>query len=103
MRESDTVCRYGGDECGAVLAEIPQAADAKRTAEETVMAVATPCVIQAHALRLAASIGIALYPEDGDDVATLIAHADAAMYRIKHRGGGGCERHRVEASGGASS
>ena len=103
VRESDTVCRYGGDEFLVVLAEVPQAADAQRIAEKMLAAVATPCVIQAHALRPAASIGIALYPEDGDDVATLIAHADAAMYRIKHRGGGGCERHRVEASGGASS
>ena len=107
VRESDTVCRYGGDEFLVVLAEVPQAADAQRIAEKMLAALATPCVIQAHALRPSASIGIALYPEDGDDVATLIAHADAAMYRIKHRGGGGCWRHlathRTEASGGASS
>jgi len=103
VRESDTVCRYGGDEFLVVLAEVLQADDAQMIAEKMLAAVAAPCVIQAHALRLTASIGIALYPDDGDDVTTLIGHADAAMYRIKHRGGGGCQRHlaveRAEPSG----
>ncbi len=106
VRESDTVCRYGGDEFLVVLAEVLQADDAQMIAEKMLAAVATPCVIQAHSLRPAASIGIALYPDDGDDVATLIAHADAAMYRIKHRGGGACARHlaadRSGVSGGAA-
>ncbi len=93
VRESDTVCRYGGDEFLVVLAEVLQAADAHRIAQKMLAALATPCVIQTHALHPAASIGFAIYPDDGDDVATLIAHADAAMYRIKHRGGDGCERH----------
>ena len=105
VRESDTVCRYGGDEFLVVLAEVPQAADAQRIAEKMLAAMAEPCVIQAHALRPAASIGFALYPDDGDDVATLIEHADAAMYRIKHCGGGGIARHlavdRSDVSGGA--
>lgn len=93
VRESDTVCRYGGDEFLVVLAEVLQAADARMIAEKMLAAVAEPHVIQAHAVRLAASIGIALYPDDGDDVSTLIAHADAAMYRTKRRGGCGFERH----------
>ena len=103
VRESDTVCRYGGDEFLVVLAEVLQADDAQMIAEKMLTAVAAPCVIQGHALRLAASIGIALYPEDGDDATTLIGHADAAMYRIKRRGGSACERHLAlhgaEASG----
>jgi diguanylate cyclase (GGDEF)-like protein len=95
VRESDTVCRYGGDEFLVVLAEVLQVADARLIAEKMLAAVAAPCVIQTHALQMAASIGIALYPDDGDDVTSLIRHADAAMYRIKHRGGDGFERHLV--------
>ncbi len=93
VRASDTVGRHGGDEFLVLLAEVAQASDAQAIAEKMLAALAVPCVVQSRKLRMTASIGIALFPDDGADAATLVDRADAAMYRVKHRGGGGLELH----------
>jgi diguanylate cyclase (GGDEF)-like protein len=86
VRESDSVSRYGGDEFVVLLAEISSAADAAPIARKILDALAAPAVIGPHPISLQASIGIAIYPDDGADAVTLIRHADAAMYRIKRQG-----------------
>jgi diguanylate cyclase len=96
VRESDSVCRYGGDEYLVLLSEVAQASDAAAIGAKMLAALAEPNGIGEHVFRLAASLGIAVYPEDGDDAATLIACADAAMYRSKRRGLGSVESQQRE-------
>jgi len=91
VRDSDTVSRHSGDEFVVLLAEIYSAHDAVPVAEKMLASLALPARIGSHDLSLSASIGIALYPEDGADAATLIQRADAAMYRAKGRGAGAYE------------
>lgn len=99
VRESDTVSRHGGDEFLVLLAEVLQASDAQLIVAKMLAALSEPCVVQSRTLRLTASIGIAVFPDDGADAATLIGHADVAMYRVKRRGGHGFEHHHEAATG----
>jgi diguanylate cyclase (GGDEF)-like protein len=85
VRESDTVSRHGGDEFLLLLAEVTSAADAAVVAEKVNTALASCSQLDNQPLHLHASIGISVYPEDGEDAKTLIAHADAAMYAAKKR------------------
>lgn len=86
IRDEDTVSRYGGDEFLILLTEISQPSDAMLVADKLLAALGAPCRVGEHVFRLTASIGICIYPDDGDDVPTLIKHADAAMYRAKRQG-----------------
>lgn len=88
VRHSDTVSRHGGDEFLVLMAEITQPSDAALIAEKMLAGLAAPSRVDNHLISLSASIGIALFPEDGDDAATLITRADAAMYSCKKQGGG---------------
>lgn len=89
VRNSDTVCRYGGDEFVLLVADVAVASDAAIVAKKILAAIAQPIRVSDHELHLSASIGIALYPDDAEDAVTLISHADAAMYRAKRRQRGG--------------
>ncbi|MEO6927496.1 MAG: diguanylate cyclase [Rhodanobacter sp.] len=89
LRESDTVSRYGGDEFLIILHDVADAANAGHVAGELLGALTLPGKVGGHLLEQSASIGISLYPEDGEDAVTLIKHADAAMYRSKRHGAGG--------------
>lgn len=95
VRESDMVSRHSGDEFLVLLTEISQGSDAAQVAAKMLSALATPARVGPHPVRLSASVGIAVYPEDGTDPVTLIGRADAAMYRAKRRGPGGFEFHDV--------
>ncbi|MDQ6684888.1 MAG: diguanylate cyclase, partial [Pseudomonadota bacterium] len=88
VRETDTVSRHGGDEFLILLSEIADTADAARIAEKMIAALAAPCRVKDHVLRLNASIGVSVYPEDGTEAQELIGSADAAMYRAKNEGAG---------------
>ena len=85
VRDSDTVSRYGGEEFVVLLPEISRAADAAVIARKLLNAIAAPSRVGEHRLALSASVGITIYPEDGEDAATLITRADDAMYRAKRR------------------
>ncbi len=87
LRESDTVARTGGDEFIVLLPELDAAPSAMRVAHKLLEAITTPMRIQGLALHVSASIGVAVYPEDGTDTDTLVSAADGAMYRAKHAGG----------------
>ena len=83
VRASDTVSRHGGDEFLILLDEVAQASDAAAIADKIIVALARPARIGNQVMSLTASIGISLFPDDGDDVCTLIDRADSAMYRAK--------------------
>ena len=91
VRETDTVSRYGGDEFIIVLAEVAEAADAGFIADKVNAALRAVSRADSSASSSAgsqgapvtASIGISIYPDDGDDAAALIVSADNAMYRAK--------------------
>ncbi len=95
VRETDTVSRYGGDEFVVLLGEVTSAADAEIVAEKINTALAAYSQFDSEQLRLRASIGISVYPEDGEDASTLIASADAAMYLAKKRELGGTALHHT--------
>ncbi|MEO6517860.1 MAG: diguanylate cyclase [Pseudoxanthomonas sp.] len=86
VSDADTVSRHGGDEFLILLPEVSQASDATRIASKIIAALSAPCRVGEHVLRLTASIGISIYPDDGDDAQLLINRADAAMYRAKRQG-----------------
>ena len=86
VRESDTVSRHGGDEFLILLSEIDHPQDAEAIAQKIVTSIAEPHFVSGHELQLTASVGIALYPEDGQDAQSLIMRADTAMYHAKNTG-----------------
>jgi len=85
VREVDTVIRHGGDEFLILLADLAQASDAQAVAEKVRQAIAVPATLDGQAFRVTASLGIAIYPDDGEDIDTLIERADAAMYASKRQ------------------
>jgi diguanylate cyclase (GGDEF)-like protein len=93
VRKVDTVARQGGDEFIILLTELRTAQDAERVAEKIVGAIAAPFVIGEYSLSVAASVGVALYPDDDDDVNALIEKADLAMYAAKRHAPGTCLRY----------
>ena len=89
LRDSDTVSRYGGDEFLVILPDVSGASDVGQLASDLLAALSVPGSVGGHTLQQSASVGISLYPDDGEDAATLISGADAAMYSCKRGGAGG--------------
>lgn len=86
LRSEDTVARQGGDEFVVVLHSIANAQDAGIAAQKLLDALIAPCLINGHELQVSASIGIATFPNDGDDEVELLKNSDIAMYRAKKAG-----------------
>ncbi|WP_234086244.1 EAL domain-containing protein [Azonexus sp. R2A61] len=86
LRDTDTLCRQGGDEFVAVLPELELRQDAAHVARKLLAALCQPYLLAGHELTVSGSAGIALYPEDGENVSELLRKADAAMYRAKEEG-----------------
>jgi diguanylate cyclase (GGDEF)-like protein/PAS domain S-box-containing protein len=82
------VARVGGDEFIAMTEQVPLPGSAELLAGRLRDAFMQPIEIDGHALDIGLSIGVALYPRDGDNPASLLANADAALYRAKHEGRG---------------
>ena len=93
VRRVDTVSRHGGDEFLVLLADLDQPGDARTVAEKLIEALAAPAELGGLVVSLTASVGIAIYPDDGDDFDTLVARADAAMYKAKRQRAGGVAFH----------
>ncbi len=89
VRSTDLVCRHGGDEFVVLLSEINDSEDAGGVAAKMWSSAARPVHVQGQSVELELSIGISLYPDDGDDLESLMQKADTAMYRAKLYGGGG--------------
>lgn len=86
LRGSDLISRLGGDEFTVILPTIPGKVEAARVAEKIRDAITQPFEIDGHPVAVTTSIGISLYPLDGQDTEVLIKNADAAMYRAKELG-----------------
>ncbi|MDQ6959184.1 MAG: diguanylate cyclase [Mariprofundaceae bacterium] len=88
VREMDSVARMGGDEFTfIVLAGLQQPGDAAIVAKRVLHEMEAPFALKGEKRHISASIGIATYPDDGDDSETLVRRADAAMYQAKKKGG----------------
>ncbi|CUW38916.1 Putative Adenylyl cyclase class-3/4/guanylyl cyclase,378-537 and Diguanylate phosphodiesterase, EAL domain,544-790 [Magnetospirillum sp. XM-1] len=86
LRRSDTVARLGGDEFVVVLTHFQSSSELAEVAEKISAALDEPVELAGHKVHVGASIGIALYPEDGDNFNALMKDADTAMYRAKQKG-----------------
>ena len=82
-RESDTVARIGGDEFAIMLSPVNQRAGAELSAKRISAAISAPFSFEGKTYPLSASIGIAMFPDDGDDIKILLEKADADMYEKK--------------------
>ena len=86
MREVDSVGRLGGDEFVVVAAEIHGVADAVHIAEKVRDCIREPIQVEGRELFVSGSMGIAVYPNDGETAESLLKNADTAMYRAKAQG-----------------
>jgi diguanylate cyclase (GGDEF)-like protein len=86
VRADDSVARFGGDEFVILLPELQAPLDAARVAQKLLRALDLPFQIGEHALEVKCSIGISLYPDDGQSAETLLRTADTAMYQAKAAG-----------------
>lgn len=88
IRDSDTLCRIGGDEFALILQDLADSGDAGLVAADIVQKISDPFQIEGSDIYIGASIGISLFPRDGTDPETLLRKADAAMYLAKDGGKG---------------
>lgn len=86
IRDADTVSRHGGDEFTVILGNVHRPRDAGRVAEDIVRSLSEAFVVDGQTSFLSASVGVAVYPQDGNSAETLIKNADTAMYRAKSGG-----------------
>ena len=86
VRSSDTVARLGGDEFIILLEDMADKGDASTVADKVINVLTTPFVLNGRELFMTTSIGISVFPGDGDDVASMLKNADTAMYRAKEQG-----------------
>jgi two-component system CheB/CheR fusion protein len=86
LRQMDTVGRLGGDEFLVVIEDLEDPGEVHHVATRLLKLIAQPCQLGGREIHPGASIGIAVYPEDGEDVETLLRNADTAMYRAKAEG-----------------
>lgn len=86
LRKNDTLSRIGGDEFVIVLQDIENSREAAAIAARIIEMQAFPMTIQGQDLIISSSIGIAIYPDDGEDCDTLLRNADSAMYKAKSLG-----------------
>ncbi|MEN8142973.1 MAG: diguanylate cyclase [Thermodesulfobacteriota bacterium] len=85
LREADTVARMGGDEFAIILDQLKQTSDEKIVARKIIDSVNEPFHYMGQQCNLGVSIGIASYPEDGDDAEVLLHKSDSSMYEAKNR------------------
>lgn len=86
LRRGDTIARIGGDEFTILLNGITYSEDAALVAHKIIETLNEPWVVGMHEFHITTSIGIAIYPEDGEDAEALVKNADAAMYQAKEMG-----------------
>ena len=86
LRDGDTIARMGGDEFTVLVTDLDDPRDAAQIAQKLLEAVAQPVRMEGHELYITTSIGLAIFPDDGDTAELLLRNADSAMYRAKEMG-----------------
>ena len=86
VRASDTVARYGGDEFTLILNQVSNAQDVGRVAQSIVDELTRPFTAKRETVMIGASVGVAMYPDHGEQGEALVRAADKAMYQVKHSG-----------------
>jgi diguanylate cyclase (GGDEF)-like protein/PAS domain S-box-containing protein len=86
VREIDTVSRFGGDEFAILVSEVNDHQDVTTLAEKILAALNKPFLLDGHTVRISGSLGIAMYPDHGSDMDTILDKADSAMYQAKRSG-----------------
>lgn len=89
LRATDCVARLGGDEFIILIGDLSDIQDAAHVAQKILDFLDPPFVADNHTFRVWASLGIAIHPDDGDEMESLVRHADVAMYMAKKQGGAG--------------
>lgn len=101
MREQDTLARLGGDQFAVLIENVERSQALVVVAERLLDCFKAPFEEDVHKFYLDASIGISLYPQDGETMATLLKNADAAMYKAKNSGRGSCQFYTEELTNNA--
>jgi len=91
VRDMDTVARLGGDEFVVVLEGVHDLEDVMFVANKLLVTLARPMEISGHEITSTVSIGVSIFPEDGEDTDELLKHADIAMYKAKEAGKNNCQ------------
>ncbi len=86
VREIDTVSRFGGDEFAVLMTEVTSRNDVMTLADKILASLSLPYSLDGHTVHVTGSMGIAIYPDDGQDMEMILSKADAAMYKAKHSG-----------------
>jgi diguanylate cyclase (GGDEF)-like protein/PAS domain S-box-containing protein len=102
LRQGDTIARLGGDEFTIILPGIKHDGDVAKVAEKLRLSLRSPFSIGGQTLLISASMGVALYPDDGPDSETLLKSASVAMHRAKEQGGDTFDIHAPETSAAAN-
>jgi len=103
LRREDLLARWGGDEFTLILTDIRGADHVTRLVQRFSDCLRPVFQLKRHSLHITSSIGIALYPQDGQDMTTLMQHADAAMYQAKAQGRNSVRFYTLDLSAAASS
>lgn len=90
VRESDTIARLGGDEFVALLSDLTSLDDIHHIADKILTNISKPYKLKSREITITASLGVSIYPEDGDSSEILIRNADVAMYKAKAEGNRSC-------------
>jgi diguanylate cyclase (GGDEF)-like protein/PAS domain S-box-containing protein len=96
MRKTDTVSRIGGDEFALLVPEVNETEYINTVARKLLTAIREPFIIHNHKITVTSSIGVAVYPDDGEDIETLLKKADIAMYQVKESGRNGFLRYKPD-------
>ncbi len=86
MREVDTIARIGGDELVVLLSDVRQIDDVAKVAQKILAVLQQPFQVEQHELNITTSIGISIFPHDGENAQTLLKNSDIALYRAKEKG-----------------
>jgi diguanylate cyclase (GGDEF)-like protein len=96
VRASDTVSRLGGDEFVVLLTQIADVHHAQVIARKLLLAMRAPYILDRYELNISCSMGVAIYPDDGRDIDSLLRNADMAMYQAKDDGRDNCRFYKSE-------